>query len=84
MTTERIYKVLDSDVSKKPKLRVGKAAPKAANSTSTSFKAKCKLNLKSHVETDYLRNRSNCFKAAGTFRECPNTRGAMCASLGFT
>ncbi|KAF1929374.1 uncharacterized protein M421DRAFT_61073 [Didymella exigua CBS 183.55] len=33
----------------KPKLRVGKAAPKAANSTSTSFKAKCKTNTKLHV-----------------------------------
>jgi len=32
-----------SDFEQKPKLRVGKAAPKAANSTSTSFKAKCKI-----------------------------------------
>lgn len=35
-----------SNSRQKPKLRVGKAAPKAANSTSTSFKAKCTTNHK--------------------------------------
>lgn len=36
-----------TNISQKPKLRVGKTAPKAANSTSTSFKAKCEKTINS-------------------------------------
>ena len=39
-----------SDFAQKPKLKVGKAAPKAANSTSTSFKAKCKIFHNSQLQ----------------------------------
>jgi hypothetical protein len=40
---ERRFKGHAANKTQKPKLKVGKARPKAANSTNTSFRAKCEL-----------------------------------------
>jgi pre-rRNA-processing protein IPI1 len=41
----RTVDVYDSNYSQKPKLKVGNTRPKAANSTDTSFRAKCEVYI---------------------------------------
>ena len=59
-------------------MRVGKAAPKAANTTSTSFKAKCKLNSQLYFRSTELTHAAISLKQQALSANAP-TLEAQCA-----